>query len=463
MNDKVVLVEAGSSYPKHPCLDNQFQLSNLREMFRLWGLQPDNPFSNWVRPGGRVLLKPNWVRDYNPLGHNIDSLITHTSLISSLIQFLAVAMKGKGTIIVADAPLQNCHFPSLLKINRFDEILTYFKSLFPELDIIVEDWRLTVLDRKDWKSSWSEGPLQSSGKRPLDKYLLVDLGKKSFLEDLADYSDRYRVTCYKNSLMRPHHRPGKHEYLVTSRISDVDLIINLPKMKTHIKAGLTGALKNLVGINGHKEFLPHHIKGPYFKGGDNYCLSNWFREIYEDVYDRYWEICNDISVLNRKLLSLQLKCLWGLSKIGPREKISAGSWSGNETLWRTILDLNHILYFSEWSPKKIITIVDGIVAGEGEGPLSPIPKPVGFLVGGENPAYVDAVLAKLMGYNISRIPTVYNAIYHRKSGFSASYLDDYSILWSSINGESSKKIFSELPNLNFIKPHYWERASAGVN
>ena len=81
------------------------------------------------------------------------------------------------------------------------------------------------------------------------------------------------------------------------------------------------------------------------------------------------------------------------------------------------LDLNHLLYFGDPAPRRIISIVDGIVAGEGEGPLQPTSQTAGVLVAGANPAYVDCVLARLMGYNVSRLPTPYNAVYHRKSRF----------------------------------------------
>ena len=58
--------------------------------------------------------------------------------------------------------------------------------------------------------------------------------------------------------------------VVDQAIIDADLVINVPKLKTHKKAGVTGALKNLVGINGNKEFLPHHRKGGAASGGDCY-------------------------------------------------------------------------------------------------------------------------------------------------------------------------------------------------
>src|SRR5688500_10618790 len=107
--------------------------------------------------------------------------------------------------------------------------------------------------------------------------------------------------------------------------------------------------------------------------------------------------------------------LWRASRILTGDSTSAGSWCGNETSWRMTLDLNDLLCFGNHAPKQISSIVDGIIAGEGEGPLRPTAKPAGLLVAGANPAYVDAVLGKVMGYNISRVPTAYHAIYHRKS------------------------------------------------
>src|SRR4029450_3442025 len=49
---------------------------------------------------------------------------------------------------------------------------------------------------------------------------------------------------------------------------DADVLINLPKFKTHKKVGITCALKNLVGINANKNWLPHHTEGTPDLGGD---------------------------------------------------------------------------------------------------------------------------------------------------------------------------------------------------
>jgi uncharacterized protein (DUF362 family) len=160
----------------------------------------------------------------------------------------------------------------------------------------------------------------------------------------------------------------------------------------------------------------------------------------------------------RRIALRFLRYLWKLSCLTSRDTIDAGSWSGNETIWRTTLDLNHILYFSPKSPKNIITIADGIIAGEGEGPLCPTPRPAGILIGGENPAYVDAVMAKLMGYNVSRVPTVYEAVYHRKSQFAGPYLEELAVNCGDKEGASRVQRFGELPDLQFLKPRYWKRA-----
>lgn len=469
MNDNIAqyqscLVWTVPEYPEFPYGQEDSHISlAMQSLFELNGLARDNPFSKFIKKGQTALIKPNWVRDYNPDGYFLDSLITHSSIIAALIEFLARAMEGEGAVVIADAPLQNCKFEDLMKKSRMKELIELFQKKYPRLNFIIEDWRLTRLERVGLVDSWRKSNLQTSkddfGDRDTNTHEIIDLGKRSFLEDISDYADRFRVTRYKPSLTQKHHAPNKHEYLVTRRVSECDFLINVAKMKTHIKAGITGAMKNLVGINGHKEFLPHHIKGAYFEGGDNYCLPNRFRRWYEDRYDQHWENFSEFSLWQRKKSSLMLRLLWKLSQLGNWDSISAGNWRGNDTVWRMTLDLNHWLYFYNSSrPPHIFNIIDGIVAGEGEGPLRPSPKPLGAIIGGTNPAYVDAVMAQLMGYNISRVSTVYEAIYHRRSLFAGPYLEDYEVMVKSEKGGIQSVPFQKLPNCGFKKPRYWRGA-----
>jgi hypothetical protein len=160
----------------------------------------------------------------------------------------------------------------------------------------------------------------------------------------------------------------------------------------------------------------------------------------------------------RKLGAVALAGLWRASRILTADSTSVGSWSGNETVWRMTLDLNHLLYFGQHAPGRIISIIDGIVAGEGEGPLQPTSKRAGVLAGGENPAYVDCVLARLMGYNISRIPTPYHAVYHRQSQFGGPRVEDVNVrVWQ--DGVAKALTFATLPDLEFVKPEHWRRAA----
>lgn len=446
----VVVVQDVDLYPSFPYEINSDLFKSMKDLFEGLGLSRENPFSDYIKPQQTVLIKPNWVRDFNPNGHNLDSLITHTSIIKYLIDFLLIAMEGRGKIVIADAPLQNCNFNNLKSITKIQEVVNLYSEKYPKMIFCIEDWRITTSkgDGYSQEFKFSEQEALKKG------YIVFDMREDSFLEEISDKAERFRVTKYKPSLMLNHHKRGKHEYLVTDRIFEADFIINVPKLKTHIKAGLTGALKNLIGINGHKEFLPHHIKGSFFDGGDNYYSRSWFKSKYEDLYDYVWENNNEFSYFKQKILMKILDILWKLSIISGTENISAGSWYGNNTIWRTTLDLNHILYFGKEKPLKVLNIVDGIIAGEGQGPLEPTPKNLGFLIAGENPAQVDSVIAKIIGYTLKKVPTVYNAIYNKKSRFNND-LESMDI--NLCNKDIIKKIkFSELPIHSFKKPEFWK-------
>jgi uncharacterized protein (DUF362 family) len=75
-----------------------------------------------------------------------------------------------------------------------------------------------------------------------------------------------------------------------------------------------------------------------------------------------------------------------------------------------VLDLNRILLYadkqgniSSTPQRRFLSIIDGIVAGEGEGPLCPTPRAAGVLVGGANPLATDLVATRLMGFDYRKI------------------------------------------------------------
>ncbi len=104
-----------------------------------------------------------------------------------------------------------------------------------------------------------------------------------------------------------------------------------------------------------------------------------------------------------------------------------GSWSGNDTIWRTGLDLNRIILYGEpdgsmaASPRRrVVHLADAIVAGQGDGPLSPQPLPLGLLFAGNNAACVDWFGARLLGYDPQLVPIVREAFARFRWPISAS-------------------------------------------
>src|SRR5437867_105564 len=71
-------------------------------------------FDEIVRPGNRVVLKPNFIRESHT--HRPDEwqqIITHGSVIAAVAREVAAALEGKGTITIADAPQTDSDFEKI--------------------------------------------------------------------------------------------------------------------------------------------------------------------------------------------------------------------------------------------------------------------------------------------------------------------------------------------------------------
>lgn len=108
----------------------------------------------------------------------------------------------------------------------------------------------------------------------------------------------------------------------------------------------------------------------------------------------------------------------GIALLGDSEKkIRAWNWQGNDTCWRMVLDLNRALLYGNcdgtWrepgKPKKYLAIVDGIVGGEGNGPLCPDTVESRILVAETSPVETDAVAAQIMGFPLSLLSIIERA------------------------------------------------------
>lgn len=357
-----------------------------------------------IPEGARVLVKPNFVVHKNEGTGGIDPLVTHPALIRQVVD--AALRVNNSEVLVGDAPVQACDFAELLRETGLDQWADELRAKNARFNGI-RDLRRTTCVFKDGVRVAEENKIS------LEHFVLFDLGSDSLLEPVSTASNPFRVTCYDPRLMAKTHAPGRHQYLIAREVLEADVIINLPKLKTHKKAGLTCALKNLIGINGNKEYLPHHRIGGSQRDGDCYPGAGLTRRALEYTLDqqnmarspaasRLWN--EVIRNLNRAL------------KLSGDELGVEGSWSGNDTIWRTCLDLNRIVLYgradgtmSDAPERRILHIADAVIAGQGDGPLAPQPLPLGLVFASGNAAAMDYVGAELLGYEPQHIPVVRNA------------------------------------------------------
>jgi hypothetical protein len=232
-------------------------------------------------------------------------------------------------------------------------------------------------------------------------------------------------------------------------------------MKTHQKTGITLGLKNLVGICTNKNSLPHHTVGTPDAGGDEYPSSSLLLKSLSLGATLFRKV---LAASTDKFAPLALRLKKALDREIPDElrRVRSGNWYGNDTIWRTVVDLNRILFWFDpggrvrSTPRRYLCIVDGIVAGDGEGPLEPEPKPVGVLIAGTNPVAVDSAGARLMGFDPYKIPIITGAIRcHTFPIWDETTVDNVSVVSDGIDGFTGRLEDITHPGLNFTPSFGW--------
>ncbi len=242
-----------------------------------WADDLRGAFGKMIADGAKVVVKPNLVLHRNQGKDDLLPLVTHQLIIQIVVA--EVLKANPQQVIVGDAPIQSCDLDALLRATKLDGWAKNLQEKDARFKGIV-DFRRTV-------SKYVGGVREArENLRDEKNYVLFNLGADSALEPLTDDSKSFRVTNYDPRLMAKTHSRGNHQYLVAREIIEADVVINLPKLKTHKKAGITNALKNLVGINGNKEFLPHHRLGGALDGGDCYPNKDLVKRGLEFIYDQ---------------------------------------------------------------------------------------------------------------------------------------------------------------------------------
>jgi len=363
----------------------------------------------------RIVIKPNWVHHEVSPDFPIRAMVTSVGVIEAAIEACLSMYPGAKEIAVGDVPLQSCDF-DLLLAQSGAAIMAEKYARYATPRITFGDWRRErLVMRRGFISTSSSGTFGDPR-----GYREVTLDAASHLEPISTKGAGFGVSDLSATKLRSKQGVGLHRYLISGSVLAADLVVNLPKMKTHQKAGITGALKNLVGCNGEKAYLAHYVRGRPCDGGDEFppdvsWTVRWQVRVRERVQKR--------SRLLFGLLRpgwLIMKKVWGIRTQGTEDNLdhrfyqAAGGWYGNDTIWRMVYDLNRIIRFApidggtlaEAPQRTCVSILDGIVAGEGNGPLQPLPVEANVMVAAENPFLVDLVMSRLMGFDWRKIPSL---------------------------------------------------------
>jgi len=450
----VAFAEQIKSYPVEPPFDPPNPVYSLVQ-----GILAEfrQPFEQMLKGARLVVIKPNLVKHSRAgAAEGILAKATHGSVLRPIIDAVYRALGGKGRIVICDTPIETADFAQTLEIT----------GIGPMVDILVKErgYPLEVLDLRRYCSVRRPGGqwrTEELGGDPRG-YVSIVLGAESEFLSLDGSAQNYHTlsdhgvehldpfTGEPGATNRFHY-PGHHEYLISGTILAADAVISVPKLKTHRKAGVTLSLKNTIGIVPDKLYMPHHRPG-VFPDGDALPVlpdkSQVDKRLRRKRLNRYLA-----ALLGQRIIRVLLASGAGrvYDRVVPRGGgfIEWGDWYGNDTLWRTILDLNKILLYADrqgclqpGQQRGYFSLIDGIVGLEGEGPIGGEPKPAGVLIGGFSPLAVDGLGARVMGFDPQKIRSLEKA--RELTAFRLGPTG-----WQDIH------VLGPVPHLAFLPPRGW--------
>ncbi|MFZ5434695.1 MAG: DUF362 domain-containing protein [Calditrichota bacterium] len=408
-----------------------------------------NPFGELVKPGGSVVIKPNLVdlkQGWIALGgERILDMVAHGSVIRPLVDYAYRAVGASGTIIVGDAPLVHADFEGVVEGAGIRGMMDRLVQRGVPVKLL--DFREEFFSR--WSGEYSKLPGDPLGNS------IIDLGSDSALcpLDTDPPAQYFTLADHSDKRIEPqhHHYRGKHEYCIPNSVLGCDLFINVPKLKSHVKTGITLSLKNLMGITHYRRWMPHHRTGAPPLGDEFPVDPGMILRNRERIIRRIGKLPGGSAFIRAGAYARHLAA----RAIGHKDQtIIHGGWYGNDTLWRTLVDLNRVLFYGRpggfivKEPRAYLSLIDGIIAGEGNGPVKPQTRPAGVIAASCDPVAVDTVLAWIMGFDPKRIRLLQGAA-ASKSPYRLGCSE-----WNMLNVISNYQDWKNL-NLNFLEPLGW--------
>jgi len=406
-----------------------------------------------IKPGNKVVIKPNFVKESHL--YNFDDwehIITHCEIIKLVLSTVIEALDNKGEIYIVDAPQTDSDYEKIINRIHLPEMVNKLQK--------TTNVKIKYYDMREERWFYNNGIIVKRKKLIGDPkgYVKINLGSDSEFHNKKN--KEYYGADYDTNETKRYHNECDNIYIVSKTILDCDVFINLPKLKTHKLGGITASLKNLVGTCVVKNSIPHHTIGAPENGGDKFKqitgrnkTENRLKTLAIKVLKNKKPIINYPFIVIKWIAGL----FFGNAK---SETIRNGSWYGNDTIWRATLDLNKILIYANTNgemcdnpQRKYFTLIDGIIGGDGNGPMEADPNKSGVLIAGTNPVYTDTVAATLMGYDYKKIPTILNGYKIRRYSLALFAADSIDIVSNQENWQKKISEFRYSDTLKY-KPHF---------
>lgn len=348
----------------YPLVEKAMMLTNKEN--------PENPFSKIIRKGDSVVIKPNWGTQYLfPLP------VTHPSVVVPVIEYAVKA--GAAKITVVEGPM------TLYRSQKY-----FWGPAFVNATGLIQELRKRYPD--------VEFRFQDAND---DQFIWVDLGEASTFSGTYGVPDLdhdghtgFVRDIFFNVSDSTGYNPGNYRiglYAIAKSYLEGDVFIGVPKLKTHGWAGITAALKNLMGMNIRttSHFLPPEVMTEYENNKD---FALYRESPLRDVPHYSKASWNGSGFVNRKLIGYE-----------------------NDILWRSLCDLNKLIRYTDKNGKmqpsfqrRYAVVVDAIIGTDRGGPVSPSTVETNAIVAGFDPVAVDAACLRLMNWNYQQIRLVNN-------------------------------------------------------
>lgn len=398
--------------------ENNLIYDHIRQTFMDAGLDLQNaetknwnPLGEFIPPESRVFVLCNFVyhKRFGESETDFFSKCSHPSVIRAVVDYIHIAVGESGSVTIGNSPLQSCDWQKVVDNANLLSVLKFYKDNgITSVDI--QDIRLYV-GKRTFAGAISKEEVHAS-----EDAVFIDLREKSLLEPLGEQAfSKFRVSDYDPETMKKYHSKGKHIYALHKSIIDADVIVSIPKLKTHGKVGITCGLKGCVGAIGLKDCLAHYTQGSPKTNGDEFNSNSRLYDFWRSSLSRFHDRANRVKpcVVGNILRIADRNVRRAISRAGG---ILSGGWPGNDTAWRMTLDVARAIRFgtvngdlSDTEQRKHILVTDGIIGGHRDGPLSPSPIHAGMLLFSDNVATGDFVNCLVMGFDPMKIPLVREA------------------------------------------------------